>query len=118
MRHHLPCRSPNLASYREKYPKFQQVEDIYLRPNTVLILPYSPKGFSKEGLYVETNERWARVWGFVLKCSPDNTLSLAPGDIVLFERWCERYLESQESDILGERDPIAILHEDSIIASI
>src|ERR1700685_370224 len=106
MIHQRPRRLPDRGSFREKYPKFEDAPlypfipldsafwRVELRPNTYLIRPYSPQGFTEGGLYVKLNELWARIWGFVLACSPNNALDLFPGDLIMYERDTERLLTS------------------------
>jgi len=89
-----------------------------IRPNTYLIRPYSPQGFTEGGLYVKLNELWARIWGFVLACSPNNALNLFPGDLIMYERWAERLVTYEDSMIPGEKQPIAIIHEREILAKV
>jgi hypothetical protein len=98
-----------------------KVWDMDIRPNTYLIRPYSPQGFTEGGLYVKLNELWARVWGFVLACSPFNHLDLAPGDLIMYERDTERlvtYDDSVNPRFAGEKQPIAIIHEREILAKV
>jgi hypothetical protein len=128
-----PQRLPDRDSFRKKFPKFEDIALIHedmdhskiwymdIRPNTYLIRPYSPEGFTEGGLYVKLNELWPRIWGFVLSCSPKNSLNLFPGDLIMFERWCERLVsfdEPQNPRFSGEKQPIAIVHEREILAKI
>jgi hypothetical protein len=129
----LPNRKPDRSSFREKFPKFSgtflvphelncsKAWNMDIRPNTYLIRPYSPEGFTEGGLYVKLNELWARVWGFVLACSPDNRLDLFPGDLIMYERDTERlvtYDDSVNPRFAGEKQPIAIIHEREILAKV
>jgi hypothetical protein len=129
----LPNRRPDRSSFREKFPKLVDVVMIHadldhskvwymdIRPNTYLIRPYSPQGFTEGGLYVKLNELWARVWGFVLACSPYNRLDLSPGDLIMYERDTERlvtYDDSVNPRFAGEKQPIAIIHEREILAKV
>jgi hypothetical protein len=130
MIHQRPNRRPDQGSFREKYPKFSyamlmhheidqsKIWDMDIRPNTYLIRPYSPQGFTEGGLYVKLNELWARIWGFVLACSPNNALDLFPGDLIMYERDTERLVTYDESQIVGEKLPIAIIHEREILAKV
>jgi len=129
----LPNRLPDRSSFRERYPKFEssviferpsdysRLWGLDIRPNTYLIRPYSPEGFTEGGLYVKLNELWTRVWGFVLACSPFNHLDLVPGDLVMYERDTERlvtYDDSVNPRFAGEKQPIAIIHEREILAKV
>jgi hypothetical protein len=92
-----------------------------LRPNTLLIRTYSPAGFTKGGLYVALNTKWARVWGFVLSVAVSNRHDLTPGDLILFERWYDLLIGADDpikESFLGEKHPISVLHEDNVIAII
>jgi hypothetical protein len=102
-------------------PGYSKVIYMRIRPNTVLVRPYVPNGFTKEGLYVTTNDMWPRVWGFVLACPLWTALDISPGDLILFERYSERlvdYDHPRDPRFAGEKQPIAILHEDAIIAKL
>jgi hypothetical protein len=121
------------TSFREKYPEFEcpeALEDLPstskiwrmdLRPNTLLVRPYSPRGFTEGGLWVTLNDKWARVWAFVLASAPTAALRFSPGDLIVFERWCELLIDYDEPlspSFRGEKHPICILHEKAVIARI
>jgi hypothetical protein len=125
--------APKPTSFREKYPKFaiprvyeplsedSKVWKMDIRPNTLLVRPYSPAGFTENGLWVTLNEKWARVWAFVLATSYSSSLRYQPGDLIVFERWSELLLDYDESvnpSFAGEKQPICILHEKAVIARI
>jgi hypothetical protein len=122
--------APKLTSFREKYPLFEdpwilphksKVRRMQIRPNTLLIRPYSPAGFTEWGLWVTLNEKWARVWAFVLATSYSSSLRYVPGDLIVFERWTELLLDYDESVDQSQpslKQPICILHEKAVIARI
>ena len=125
--------APKTTSFREKYPPFEdprilmtlthksKVWWMHIRPNTLLVRPYSPAGFTEGGLWVTLNEKWARVWAFVLATSYSSSLRYRPGDLIVFERWSELLLDYDESvnpKFKGEKQPICILHEKAVIARI
>ena len=130
----MPKSSLKPTSFREKYPPFTEdievlnrlpehskVWSMMLRPNTLLVRPYSPAGFTENGLWVTLNEKWARVWAFVLATSYSSSLRCQPGDLIVFERWSELLLDYDESvnpKFKGEKQPICILHEKAVIARI
>lgn len=125
--------APKLTSFREKYPRFEcpaaleqlpgssKVWRMDIRPNTLLVRPYSPAGFTEGGLWVTLNEKWARVWAFVLASSYSSSLRYQPGDLIVFERWSELLLDYDESvdpSLPDMKQPICILHEKAVIARI
>jgi hypothetical protein len=125
--------APKPTSFREKYPKFEcpkALEDLPrsskvwgmdIRPNTLLVRPYSPAGFTEGGLWVTLNDKWARVWAFVLASAHSAAPRFSPGDLIVFERWCELLIDYDEPvnpSFAGEKQPICILHEKAVIARI
>jgi hypothetical protein len=92
-----------------------------IRPNTLLVRPYSPQGFTEGGLWVTLNDKWARVWAFVLASAHSAAPRFSPGDLIVFERWCELLIDYDEPvnpSFAGEKQPICILHEKAVIARI
>lgn len=121
------------TSFREKYPEFESVPlysplpmnskvwKMEIRPNTLLVRPYSPQGFTEGGLWVTLNDKWARVWAFVLASAHSAAPRFGPGDLIVFERWSELLLDYDEPvnpKFSGEKQPICILHEKAVIARI
>lgn len=120
-------------SFRNAYPLFRKplqlpelpqvsvVRSLTLRPNTMAVRVYSPEGFTNNGLWVEVNRKWPRIWAFVLACSKENRLNLVPGDLVVFERWCDSliaYEYPEQEAFIGQRHSVSILHEKAVLAVI
>jgi hypothetical protein len=129
----VPYTNQKPTSSREKYPEFEcpkafeelprtsKVWGMDLRPNTLLVRPYSPAGFTEGGLWVTMNDKWARVWAFVLASAHSAAPRFKPGNLIVFERWCELLVDYDEPlnpKFSGEKQPICILHEKAVIARI
>jgi hypothetical protein len=125
--------APKPTSFREKYPPFEDPRVLFklpwsskaarmqIRPNTLIVRPYSPQGFTENGLWVTLNDKWARVWAFVLASAHSAAPRFRPGDLIVFERWSELLLDYDEPvnpKFSGEKQPICILHEKAVIARI
>ena len=65
----------------------------------LLVRPYSPKGKTKGGLWLERNPRHAKIWGWVLAI-PAALLaqypSLAPGNQIVMNRWSYEPIEKEK----------------------
>lgn len=79
----------------------------------VIIRPYSPKGQTAGGIFVERNEKHPRIWAWLLAVRYEDFIqqpALVPGSMVTFVR--------HSAQVIGhERDtPFAVTHIDNLNA--
>lgn len=104
-------------------PESSLASNIQVWENRVVIRPYSPEGKTESGLWVTKNDKWPRIWGWVLAI-PERTLdeypSLTPGAMIVYKRYADEVLgydKPSEANYDGEKLAVAIIHVDAIEAS-
>jgi hypothetical protein len=94
----------------------------YMREGLVLFRSHSPEGRTPNGLFITKNDKWPKVWGWILAI-PRSTLRLypncKPGAMIVYTRFAEEpYAEDQAVDPswTGPDLPIDFLNVDAIEA--
>lgn len=74
------------------------VRTLEIRDDHLLLRPYSPKGKTKGGLWLERNPYHVKIWGWVIAI-PRELLKkhpqLVPGCMVVFNRWQGEPIEKE-----------------------
>lgn len=91
-----------------------------LREGIVVIRSHSPEGRTPGGLYVAKNDKWPRIWGWILAI-PRDTLRryplCRPGTMIVYSRFSEELAGedvSVDPDWTGPELPLSLMEVENI----